>query len=108
MLPGVRHRLGDVVHGCGSHLKPSECVNKETGAPAQQVANQFLGCPRKADSEKTAAVTPEDETIRTQRPVVCVPLTQTAPYCPFAMVSSTTIGLNRTGNAYYRAPQMRK
>ncbi|GFV32704.1 hypothetical protein TNCV_3890631 [Trichonephila clavipes] len=63
-------------------------------------------CLRKADLPKNCCQTFEGRrTIRTQTCCVC-PIDQTAPYCPFAMVVSITIGLNRTGNAYYS--QMRE
>ncbi|GFU85547.1 hypothetical protein TNCV_2860621 [Trichonephila clavipes] len=54
---------------------------------AQQVANQFSCCLRKADLPKNCCQMFEGRrTIRTQTCCVC-PIDQTAPYCPFAMVS---------------------
>ncbi|GFX44350.1 hypothetical protein TNCV_1097901 [Trichonephila clavipes] len=68
---------------------------------AQQVANQFLAASGKQISRKTVARRLRRRTIRTQTCCVC-PIDQTAPYCPFCNgVVSITIGLNRTGHAYY-------
>ncbi|GFV14815.1 hypothetical protein TNCV_4716431 [Trichonephila clavipes] len=54
---------------------------------AQQVANQFLAASGKQISRKNCCQTFEGRrTIRTQTCCVC-PIDQTAPYCPFAMVS---------------------
>ncbi|GFV23168.1 hypothetical protein TNCV_3219711 [Trichonephila clavipes] len=54
---------------------------------AQQVANQFLPASGKQISRKTVARRLRGGgTIRTQTCCVC-PIDQTAPYCPFAMVS---------------------
>ncbi|GFV65872.1 hypothetical protein TNCV_1828421 [Trichonephila clavipes] len=53
----------------------------------QQVANQFLAASGKQISRKTVARRlTRRRTIRTQTCCVC-PIDQTAPYCPFAMVS---------------------
>ncbi|GFW54495.1 transposable element Tcb1 transposase [Trichonephila clavipes] len=54
---------------------------------AQQVANQFLATPGKQISRKTVARRLRGGGLYARKPVVCVPLTTTAPYCPFAMVS---------------------
>ncbi|GFW83212.1 transposable element Tcb1 transposase [Trichonephila clavipes] len=72
---------------------------------AREVANQFLAASGKQISRKTVARRLSGGGLYARRPVVC-PIDQTAPYCPFAMVSSITIGLNRTGHAYYS--QMRE
>ncbi|GFX22081.1 transposable element Tc1 transposase [Trichonephila clavipes] len=53
---------------------------------AQQVPNQFLAASEKQISRKTVARRLRGRTIRTQTCCVC-PIDQTAPYCPFAMVS---------------------
>ncbi|GFS94503.1 uncharacterized protein TNCV_2015151 [Trichonephila clavipes] len=54
---------------------------------AQQVANKFLAASGKQISRKTVARRLRlRRTIRTQTCCVC-PIDQTAPYCPFAMVS---------------------
>ncbi|GFV81771.1 transposable element Tcb1 transposase [Trichonephila clavipes] len=69
---------------------------------AQQEANQFLAASEKQISRKTVARRLRGRrTIRTQTCCVC-PIDQTAPYCSFCNgVVSITIGLNRTGHAYY-------
>ncbi|GFV23564.1 HTH_Tnp_Tc3_2 domain-containing protein [Trichonephila clavipes] len=65
---------------------------------AQQVANQFLAASGKQISRKTVARRLRGGGLYARRPVVCVPLTP----CPFENdVVSITIGLNRTGHAYY-------
>ncbi|GFU94761.1 hypothetical protein TNCV_1723421 [Trichonephila clavipes] len=66
----------------------SSYQQKGTGAPqTQQVANQFLAASGKQISRKTVARRLRGgRTIRTQTCCVC-PIDQTAPYCPFAMVS---------------------
>ncbi|GFW14624.1 hypothetical protein TNCV_1560871 [Trichonephila clavipes] len=111
MLPGSSTSLTALFHGCGSHLKLMECVVDGTGrcrvrsttpaedryivpiskrnrrTTAQQVANQFLAASGKQISRKTVARRLRGGgTIRTQTCCVC-PIDQTAPYCPFAMVS---------------------
>ncbi|GFT58980.1 hypothetical protein TNCV_185931 [Trichonephila clavipes] len=53
---------------------------------AQQVANQFLAASGKQISRKTVARRLRGGGLYARRPVVC-PIDQTAPYCPFAMVS---------------------
>ncbi|GFW48869.1 transposable element Tcb1 transposase [Trichonephila clavipes] len=54
---------------------------------AQEEANQFLAATGKQISRKTVArCLRGGRTIRTQTFCVC-PIDQTAPYCPFAMVS---------------------
>ncbi|GFV09959.1 hypothetical protein TNCV_3113791 [Trichonephila clavipes] len=111
MLPGVRHRLTALFHGCGSQLKTTECVvdgtgggrvrsttprrrqiyhpiSKGTGAPLKFSRWQisFL-LPQESRSPKTVARRLRGGGLYARRPVVC-PIDQTAPYCPFAMVSS--------------------
>ncbi|GFS98319.1 hypothetical protein TNCV_2208581 [Trichonephila clavipes] len=82
---------------------------KGTGTP--QLSGwqiQFLAASGKQISRKTVARRLGRRAIRTQTCCVC-PIDQTAPACcPFAMAgfASITIGLNRTGHAYYS--QMRK
>ncbi|GFT60368.1 hypothetical protein TNCV_4971381 [Trichonephila clavipes] len=89
MLPGGSTSLTALFHGCGSHLKLLECVvGRVSTTPisslyrrttAQQVANHKLF----------------PDTIRTQTN------DQTAPVLPVCNFVSITIGLNRTGHAYY-------
>ncbi|GFU65373.1 HTH_Tnp_Tc3_2 domain-containing protein [Trichonephila clavipes] len=70
---------------------------------AQQVANQFLAASGKQISRKTVARRLRGGGLYARRPVVCVPLTRqhrtTRLVCNG--VVSITIGLNRTGHAYY-------
>ncbi|GFV74031.1 transposable element Tcb2 transposase [Trichonephila clavipes] len=68
---------------------------------AQQVANQFLAASGKQISRKTVARRLRGGGLYARRPVVCVPLTKQhrTPVCNG--VVSITIGLNRTGHAYY-------
>ncbi|GFY17723.1 hypothetical protein TNCV_1074581 [Trichonephila clavipes] len=58
-------------------------------------------CLRKADLPKNCCQTFEEEGLYARRPVVCVPLTDSTvlPVCNGNV--SITIGLNRTGHAYY-------
>ncbi|GFW05684.1 transposable element Tcb2 transposase [Trichonephila clavipes] len=65
---------------------------------AQQVANQFLAASGKQISRKTVARRLRMRTIRTQTCCVC-PIDQTAPYCPFEMVSRQLI-CRKSGTAY--------
>ncbi|GFT04519.1 hypothetical protein TNCV_1930261 [Trichonephila clavipes] len=107
---GSSTSLTALFDGCGSHLKLLECVVDGTGGSvrsttpaedryivlsakrnrrttAQQLANQFLAASGKQISRKTVARRLRGRrTIRTQTCCVC-PIDQTAPYCPFAMVS---------------------
>ncbi|GFW38962.1 hypothetical protein TNCV_1829551 [Trichonephila clavipes] len=53
---------------------------------AQQVENQFLAASGKQISRKTVARRLRGGGLYARRLVVC-PIDQTAPYCPFAMVS---------------------
>ncbi|GFU68293.1 transposable element Tc1 transposase [Trichonephila clavipes] len=73
--------------------------NKRT--TAQLVANQFLAASGKQISRKTVARRLRKGGLHARTPVVCVPLTrqQVLPVCNG--VVSITIGLNRTGHAYY-------
>ncbi|GFX96424.1 hypothetical protein TNCV_2055411 [Trichonephila clavipes] len=58
-----------------------------TGAPQLSCGKSVSCCLRKADLPKNCCQTFEGRrTIRTQTCCVC-PIDQTAPYCPFAMVS---------------------
>ncbi|GFX20920.1 hypothetical protein TNCV_79751 [Trichonephila clavipes] len=67
------------------YIVRSAKTNRRT--TAQQVANQFLAASGKQISRKTVARRLRGRrTIRTQTCCVC-PIDQTAPYCPFAMVS---------------------
>ncbi|GFV46650.1 transposable element Tcb2 transposase [Trichonephila clavipes] len=66
--------------------------------PAQQVANQFLAASGKQISRKTVARRLRGGGLYARRPVVC-PIDQTAPYCPFAMVSCQLIWCE-SGTAY--------
>ncbi|GFT91292.1 hypothetical protein TNCV_2168801 [Trichonephila clavipes] len=111
MLPGCSTSLTALFHGCGSHLKTTGMCSRRHGevvlevrrlqktdissyisakrnrrTTAQQVANQFLAASGKQISRKTVARRLRRRTIRTQTCCVC-PIDQTAPYCPFAMVS---------------------
>ncbi|GFU79271.1 hypothetical protein TNCV_2137941 [Trichonephila clavipes] len=120
--------LTALFHGCGSHLKLLECsrrhgegrvrsmtpaedryiilsANRNRRTTAQQVANQFLAASGKKISRKTVA-----RRLRggdyTHADLLCVshsPDSTVLPVCNG--VVSITIGLNRTGHAYY--PQMR-
>ncbi|GFY10597.1 HTH_Tnp_Tc3_2 domain-containing protein [Trichonephila clavipes] len=54
---------------------------------AEQVANQFLAASGKQISRKTVARRLRGGGLYARRPVVLCPIDQTAPYCPFAMVS---------------------
>ncbi|GFU82964.1 hypothetical protein TNCV_2193021 [Trichonephila clavipes] len=53
---------------------------------AQRVTNQFLAASESRSRKTVARRLKEGRTIRTQTCCVC-PIDQTAPYCPFAMVS---------------------
>ncbi|GFW41853.1 uncharacterized protein TNCV_5631 [Trichonephila clavipes] len=68
---------------------------------AQQVANQFLAASGKQISRKTVARRLRGGGLYARRPVVCVPLTRQHRNARFNGVVSITIGLNRTGYAYY-------
>ncbi|GFU65221.1 transposable element Tc1 transposase [Trichonephila clavipes] len=54
---------------------------------AQQAANQFLAASGKQISRKTVARRLRGGGLHARRPVMCVHIDQTVPYCPFAMVS---------------------
>ncbi|GFS90868.1 transposable element Tcb1 transposase [Trichonephila clavipes] len=83
------------------YIGPISKRNRHT--TAQQVANQFLAASGKQISRKTVARRLRGRGgLYARRPVVCVPLTRqhrTARVCNG--VVSITIGLNRTGHAYY-------
>ncbi|GFV06120.1 transposable element Tc1 transposase [Trichonephila clavipes] len=68
---------------------------------AQQVANQFLAASGKQISRKTVARRLRGGGLYARRPVVCIPLTRQHHTSVFNGVVSITIGLNRTGHAYY-------
>ncbi|GFY21951.1 transposable element Tcb1 transposase [Trichonephila clavipes] len=68
---------------------------------AQQVANQFLAASGKQISRKTVARRLREGGLYARRPVVCVPLTDSTVLPVCNGVVSMTIGLNRTGQAYY-------
>ncbi|GFU85522.1 transposable element Tcb2 transposase [Trichonephila clavipes] len=53
----------------------------------QQVANQILAASGKQISRKAVARRLRGGGLYARRPVVCFHIDQTAPYCPFAMVS---------------------
>ncbi|GFV04934.1 hypothetical protein TNCV_1751551 [Trichonephila clavipes] len=120
MLPGSSTSLTALFHGCGSHLKLLECVVDGTGevvlevrrlqktdissyqqTTAQQVVNQFLAASGKQISRKTVARRLRGGGLCARRPVVCVPLTDSTVLPACNSVVSITIGLNRTGHAYY-------
>ncbi|GFW12864.1 hypothetical protein TNCV_3885741 [Trichonephila clavipes] len=67
---------------------------------AQRVANQFLAASGKQISRKPVARRLRGGGIRTQTCCVC-PIDQTAQTAVSNGVVSITIGLNRTGHAYY-------
>ncbi|GFX94211.1 transposable element Tcb2 transposase [Trichonephila clavipes] len=73
---------------------------------AQQVANQFLAASGKQISRKTVARRLRGGELYALRPVVCVPLTRQHRTALCNGVVSITIGLVRTGHAYYS--QMRE
>ncbi|GFT39821.1 transposable element Tcb1 transposase [Trichonephila clavipes] len=68
---------------------------------AQQVANQFLAASGKQISRKTVARRLRGGGLYARIPVVCVPLTRQHRTAVCNGVVSITIGLNRTGHAYY-------
>ncbi|GFU87175.1 hypothetical protein TNCV_984981 [Trichonephila clavipes] len=106
--------LTALFHGCGSHLKLLQCGSdgtgrsfrsttpaedryispiskKQTGAPQLSRWQISFMLPQESRSPENCCQTFEGRrTIRTQTCCVC-PIDQTAPYCPFAMVSSITI-----------------
>ncbi|GFV43391.1 hypothetical protein TNCV_886291 [Trichonephila clavipes] len=107
-VAGSSTSLTALFHGCGSHLKLLECVvdgkvvlrsttpaedryivlsaKRNRHTTAQQVANQFLAASGKQISRKNCCQTFEGR--RTIRAQTCwCPIDQTAPYCPFSMVS---------------------
>ncbi|GFS83370.1 transposable element Tcb1 transposase [Trichonephila clavipes] len=68
---------------------------------AQQVANQFLAALRKQISRKTVARRFRGGGLYARRPVVCVPFTRQHRTARLQWCVNITIGLNRTGHAYY-------
>ncbi|GFT48924.1 hypothetical protein TNCV_2771321 [Trichonephila clavipes] len=67
------------------YIVPSAKGNRRT--TAQQVANQFLAASGKQISRKTVARLLRGGGLYAHRPDCVCPIDQTAPYCPFAMVS---------------------
>ncbi|GFW52638.1 hypothetical protein TNCV_2392181 [Trichonephila clavipes] len=65
------------------------------------MANQFLAASGKQISRKTVARRLRGGGPYARRPVVCVPLTRQHSTAFCNGVVSITIGLNRTGHAYY-------
>ncbi|GFX00171.1 hypothetical protein TNCV_296601 [Trichonephila clavipes] len=123
MLPGSSTSLTALFHGCGSHFKTTGMCSRRHGevvlevrrlqktdissyiSKKEQAHHSSAGgksvscCLRKADLPKNCCQTFEGRrTIRTQTCCVC-PIDQTASFCNG--VVSITIGLNRTGHAYY-------
>ncbi|GFV35253.1 transposable element Tcb1 transposase [Trichonephila clavipes] len=76
-------------------------AKRNTRTTAQQVANQFLAASGKQISRKTVARRLRGGGLYARRPVVCVPLTRQHRTAVCNGVVSITIGLNRTGHAYY-------
>ncbi|GFX06503.1 hypothetical protein TNCV_3017371 [Trichonephila clavipes] len=69
---------------------------------AQQVANQFLAASEKQIFRKTVARRLRGGGLYARRPVVCVPLTRQHRTARLQWCCEHhTIGLNRTGHAYY-------
>ncbi|GFT75638.1 HTH_Tnp_Tc3_2 domain-containing protein [Trichonephila clavipes] len=68
---------------------------------AQQVANQFLAASGKQISRNTVARRLRGGGLYARRPVVCVPLTRQHRTARLQWCRGITIGLNRTGHAYY-------
>ncbi|GFV13127.1 transposable element Tcb1 transposase [Trichonephila clavipes] len=67
----------------------------------QQVENQFLAASGKQISRKTVARRLRGGGLYARRPVVCVPLTRQHRTARLQWCLSITIGLNRSGHAYY-------
>ncbi|GFU72884.1 transposable element Tcb1 transposase [Trichonephila clavipes] len=77
-------------------------VKRNRRTTAQQVANQFLAASVKQISRKTVVRRLRGGGLYARRPVVCVPLTRQHRVLPVCNgVVSITIGLNRSGHAYY-------
>ncbi|GFV06198.1 hypothetical protein TNCV_2437321 [Trichonephila clavipes] len=83
-------------HGGGSSLevrrlqKTDISSHKQKGTCAPQLSrwqNQFLAASGKQICEKTVARRLRGGGLYARRPVCVCPIDQTAPYCPFAMVS---------------------
>ncbi|GFS73414.1 ATP-dependent DNA helicase [Trichonephila clavipes] len=87
-----------------SYIVLSAKRNRRT--TAQQVANQFLAASGKQISRKTVARRLRGGGLYARRPVVCVPLTRQHRTARLQWCRELTIGLNRTGHAYYS--QMRE
>ncbi|GFW37574.1 retrovirus-related Pol polyprotein from transposon TNT 1-94 [Trichonephila clavipes] len=78
--------------------RPISKRNRRT--TAQQVANQFLAASGKQISRKTVARRLREEDY-THADLLCVPMTDSTVLPVCNGVVSITIGLNRTGHAYY-------
>ncbi|GFU73988.1 hypothetical protein TNCV_2704281 [Trichonephila clavipes] len=84
-------------------------ISKRNGrTTAQRVAKSVSCCLRKADLPKNCCQTFEGRRTYARRPVVCIPLTRQhrTAVCN-GVVTSITIGLNRTGHAYYSQMRVR-
>ncbi|GFU96974.1 hypothetical protein TNCV_2585251 [Trichonephila clavipes] len=93
--------------GCVRSTTPAEdryivlSAKRNRRTTAQQVANQFLAASGKQISRKTVDRRFRGGGLYARRPVVCVPLSRQHRTAGFNGVVSITIGLNRTGHAYY-------
>ncbi|GFT36180.1 HTH_Tnp_Tc3_2 domain-containing protein [Trichonephila clavipes] len=76
-------------------------AKRNTRTKAQQVANQFLAASGKHISRKNVARRLRGGGLYARRPVVCVSLARLTVLPVCNGVVSFTIGLNRTGHAYY-------
>ncbi|GFV13110.1 hypothetical protein TNCV_1293851 [Trichonephila clavipes] len=122
-------RVFDIAHGvvfndCGSHLKLLECDRRHRGCrvrsttpaedryivlsaernrrtTAQRVANQFLAASGKQISRKLLPDVGGEEDYTHSDLFMCVSLTRQHRTARCNGVLSITIGLNRTGHAYY-------
>ncbi|GFU65872.1 hypothetical protein TNCV_5011701 [Trichonephila clavipes] len=125
MLPGSSTSLTALFHGCGSHLKLLECVVDGTGggrvrygdcrrqiyrpiSKKEEAHHSSAGgksvscCLRKADLPENCCQTFEGGGGTTHADLLCVshsPDSTVLPVCNGVMC--ITIGLNRTGHAYY-------
>ncbi|GFW98105.1 hypothetical protein TNCV_2491611 [Trichonephila clavipes] len=106
MLPGVRHCSQRCFTAVESFKTTGMCSRRHGGGRVNTTPDRYIVlsakeqahhssaggksvscCLRKADLPKNCCQTFEEgRTIRTQTCCVC-PIDQTAPYCPFAMVS---------------------
>ncbi|GFX80506.1 hypothetical protein TNCV_5115071 [Trichonephila clavipes] len=74
---------------------------KEQAHHSSEGGKSVSCCLRKADLPKNCCQTFEGGGLYARRPVVCVPLTRQHRTAVCNGVVSITIGLNRTGHAYY-------